>query len=50
MKKKHLSKSHTTYYFHDGCDRPADAWRRNVGPNKKIHMIESKKKPVYPEE
>lgn len=47
MKKKHSSKSRTTFYFNNGLDRPAGSWRRHVGPNKKIHMIESKKKIDY---
>jgi hypothetical protein len=50
MRKKNLSKSHTTWYFSEGGDRPVGAWHRHVGPNKKIHILESKKKFVFPEE
>lgn len=50
MKKKHLGKSHKTWYFNEGHDRPLGSWHRHVGPNKKIHMIESKKKLINSEE
>ena len=42
MIKKHKSNTRKTWLF-DG-DSPKNTWRRHVGRNKKIHMIESKKK------
>jgi hypothetical protein len=41
MIKKHKSKSRKSWLF-DG-ERPKSTWRRHVGKNKKIQMIESKK-------
>jgi hypothetical protein len=42
MIKKHKSNTRKTWLF--GGDSPKGTWRRHVGRNKKIQMIESKKK------
>lgn len=42
MIKKHKSGSRKSWLI-DG-DRPKSSWRRNLGKNKKINMIESKTK------
>jgi hypothetical protein len=44
MFAKHKSKSRKTWLF--GGDSPKSTWRRHVGRNKKIHMIESKKREI----
>jgi hypothetical protein len=42
MIKKHKSDTRKTWLF--GGESPKGTWRRHVGKNKKINMIESKKK------
>ncbi|MCX6793716.1 MAG: hypothetical protein NTY06_01280 [Candidatus Gottesmanbacteria bacterium] len=48
MRKKYRKNSRKTYYF-EGKDSPKDTWRRHVGPNKKIQMMETQK-PSLPDD
>ncbi|MEK9200624.1 MAG: hypothetical protein AAB909_01485 [Patescibacteria group bacterium] len=42
MSKKRSGKARKSYLI--AGDRPKSSWRRNIGKNKKISMIESKEK------